>query len=69
MRVNIEKLRGKIKEMGTTQEELARELSMDKSTFSRKMQSEALTFSIGEMHKISEKLRLSSPEAAAIFLS
>lgn len=69
MRVNVKKLRAKIIEAGTTQENLAREIAISKSSFSRKMQSEALTFSVGEMHKISEKLNLSAQEAAEIFLS
>ena len=68
MRVNVSKLRGKIKEAGFTQEALAKELSIDRSTFSRKMKSEALAFSIGEMHQITEKLCLSKKEAAEIFL-
>lgn len=69
MRVDVALLRGKIAERGMTQEKLARELSMDKSTLSRKMKSEALDFSVGEMHRIVEILNLSKTEAGEIFLS
>ena len=69
MRVDVARLRGKIAECGTTQEKLARAIGMDKSTFSRKMKSEALEFSIGDMHMIAEALRLSKVEAGEIFLS
>lgn len=69
MRVNVDKLRGKIIERGLTQEKIANLISMNKSTFSRKMRSEALDFSIGEMHQIVEALQLSTREAEEIFLN
>lgn len=69
MRVDVDKLRGKIVERGMTQEKLAHNLAMDKSTFSRKMKSEALEFSIGDMHRIASILCLSKEEAGEIFLS
>ena len=69
VRVDVALLRGKIAERGMTHEKLARELSMDKSTLSRKMKSEALDFSVGEMHRIVEILNLSKTEAGEIFLS
>lgn len=69
MQVNVAKLRGKIAEQGLTQEKIANDLSIDKSTFSRKMKSDALDFSIGEMHRIAEILHLSKAEASEIFLS
>ena len=69
MRVDVNKLRGKIAERGTTQEKVASQIPMHRSTFSGKMQSEALEFSIGDMHRISEILQLSKEEAGEIFLS
>ena len=69
MTVDVEKLRRKITERGTTQEKLAGQIPIDKSTFSRKMSSEALKFSIREMHRIAELLSLSKEEAGEIFLS
>jgi len=68
MEVNVAKLKGKIVERGKTQERLAAELSMDKSTFSRKISGGALGFSIEEMHGIVERLELSGNEAKEIFL-
>ena len=69
MHVDVAMLRGKIAERGLTQEKLAQAMSIDKSTLSRKMKSEALDFSVGEMHRIVEILGLSKAEAGAIFLS
>lgn len=69
MQVNVDKLRGKIMECGLTQEKVAAQLSMDRSTFSRKMKSEALDFSVGEMHCMAEVLKLSREEASQIFLA
>ena len=69
MHVDIAMLRGKIAERGMTQEKLAQAMSIDKSTLSRKMKSEALDFSVGEMHRIVEILGLSKAEAGEIFLS
>lgn len=69
MHVDVAMLRGKIAERGLTQEKLAQAMSIDKSTLSRKMKSEALDFSVGEMHRIVEILGLSKTEAGEIFLS
>lgn len=69
MRVDIAMLRSKIAERGMTQEKLAHAMSIDKSTLSRKMKSEALDFSVGEMHRIVEILGLTKAEAGEIFLS
>lgn len=69
MRVDTKKLRGAIVGAGYTQEKLSEALSIDKSTFSRKMQSEGLSFSIGEMHRMVEILNLSNSEASEIFLA
>ncbi|WP_300862307.1 XRE family transcriptional regulator [uncultured Oscillibacter sp.] len=67
--MNISKLRGKIVESGYTQEKLAAEISMNKSTFSRKMKSNALEFFVGEMHRIVAALNLSAEDAVDIFLT
>ena len=69
MQVDIAQLRGKIAARGMTQEMLARAIHIDKSTFSRKMKSNALDFSVGEMHQIVDVLGLSKAEAEEIFLS
>lgn len=69
MRVDTERLRSKVKEKGMTQGQLAKAISIDKSTFSRKMKSEALDFTIGEMHLIVDVLGLARQEAREIFLA
>ena len=69
MKVDTAMLKGKIVEKGFTQEDLARQMAIDSSTFSRKMKSDGLNFSIGEMHKIAEGLGLTKNEASKIFLS
>jgi len=69
MRVDTDRLRVKIKEQRMTQRSLSRAMSIDKSTFSRKMKSDALDFTIGEMHLIADVLNLSKQEAREIFLA
>lgn len=69
MRVNTGMLRGKFAENELTQEQVATVIGMDRSTFSRKMKSNALAFSVEEMHKMCALLKLSNDEAKQIFLS
>ena len=69
MRTNMLKLRGKIVEAGLQNKTMAQALGMDTSTFYRKMKSDALAFTIEEMHQIVEVLHLSKEDACAIFLA
>lgn len=71
LRVNTDMLRGKIVANGLTQEGVAAQIGMDRSTFSRsrKMKSSALDFSVEEMHKLCDVLMLSNEEAIQIFLA
>ena len=68
MSTNMNILRGKLRERGVTQQELAREIGMDSSTLSRKLASDGLKFTVGEMHDIAEALKLSANECKSIFL-
>lgn len=68
MSTNMDILRGKMAERRITQEEMARKIGVDVSTFYRKMKSDGVNFTVGQMHKIVEVLKLSNEEAAAIFL-
>lgn len=68
MRVDIDALKKKITDRGMTQENLAKSIGIDNSTFYRKINSDALTFSIGQMHKIADVLSLSPEDATKIFL-
>lgn len=69
MRADVDRLRGKIAEKRITQEELAKEIGMDSSTFYRKMKADGLAFTVGQMHKIADVLNLTSEEARLIFLA
>lgn len=68
MHTNLNKLKGKIKECGMTQEEFAKAIGMEKSTYYRKMQSGGSKFTIGQMHDAVKVLGLSAEEANDIFL-
>jgi len=67
--VNINKLKGKITEKQTTQETLAMEIGINKSTLYRKFKSGGDTFEIWEVHKIVETLELTDQEIKEIFFS
>ena len=66
--VNVSKLKGKIIERNTTQEALAKDIGIDKSTFYRKMKQNG-SFSIQEVNLIVSSLNLSKDEALSIFFS
>ena len=68
MSTNMNIRRGKLKERGVTQQELAQKIGMDYSTLSRKLASDGLKFTVGEMHDIAEALKLSANEFKSIFL-
>lgn len=69
VRVDTNKLRGKIVECGLTQEHVAKSIGVDRSTFYRKMKDNGSDFSVGEMHSICDVLSLTNEEAVSIFLS
>ncbi|GAB6719116.1 hypothetical protein BOVMAS33_07530 [Streptococcus uberis] len=64
--VNKRKLRAVIVEKNTTQELLANELNIDRSTFSRKMSVNG-KFTVEEDNEIVKSLGLTKDEALAIF--
>ncbi|GIP14359.1 hypothetical protein J40TS1_00010 [Paenibacillus montaniterrae] len=68
MKTNMQKLRGKIVEAGITQEAVADLIGVDRSTFYRKVKSEGISFTIGEVHKIANAIQLTQQEAVEIFL-
>lgn len=68
MSTNMNMLRGKLKERGVTQEQLAEKIGIDSSTLSRKLASDGLKFTVGEMHDIAAALKLSANECKSIFL-
>lgn len=68
MQTNLNLLRGKMAEQNISKEELAKKIGIDSSTFYRKMKNNGNSFTVGQMHKIVEILKLTHEEAAAIFL-
>lgn len=68
MSTNMDKLRGKMAELGISIGTLAKRMGIDESTFYRKMKSEGMNFTVGEMHTIVSVLGLTCEEATSIFL-
>ena len=66
--VNVSKLKGKIVERDITQEELAKNIGITKSTFYRKMKQNG-NFSIKEVNLIVSSLNLTKDEASNIFFA
>lgn len=66
--VNVAKLKGKIVERDITQEELAKNIGITKSTFYRKMKQNG-NFSIKEVNLIVSSLNLTKDEAINIFFA
>lgn len=67
MSINVQKLKGVIVEKGTTQENVAQAIGVDRSTFYRKMKNGGENFSVKEMQLIIKFVPLSEVEAASIF--
>lgn len=66
--VDTNKLKGAIVEHGKDQQQVAKEIGIDKSTFYRKMK-EGGSFSVGEAAKMAEVIPLTDSEAIAIFFN
>lgn len=69
LHVNTEMLNKRIAMSGKTKETVAKEIGIDYSTFARKMNCKALAFSVGQMHRMTEVLNLSTTEACEIFFA
>ena len=67
--VNVNKLRGKLVEMGVRVEDVAKEIGIDKSTFYRKLNENGDTFLIRECDIMCRMLSLTKEEVNAIFFS
>ena len=66
--VNVDLLKGKITERGTNVSEIAVKMGVDKATLYRRI-ADGSSFTIGEVEKIAEVLRLSHDEAISIFFN
>ena len=69
MRVDVELLKRSIAASGKTKETVAKEIGIDYSTFTRKMNCDALAFSVGQMHKLVDVLSLPTDQAVKIFFA
>lgn len=68
--VKVNKLRAKIVEHDMTVEQVAKRMGVDRSTLYRKLKkSSGESFTIGEVRKLSEILRLTPSEITDIFFS
>lgn len=68
-KMNTAKLKGKMRELNVTQEDLAKLIGISLSTLNRKLQEEnGEGFTIGEAMRIRNSLKLSAEEASQIFL-
>lgn len=67
--VNVNKLKGKIVELGRNVESVASAIGIDKATFYRKLAANGETFTIGEADSIAKELGLTKDETNAIFFS
>ena len=67
--VNVNKLKGKIIELGRNVESVASSIGIDRATFYRKLATDGETFTIGEADAIARELRLTRDEVNDIFFS
>lgn len=68
LHTDMAKLKGKIAEKSMTQEDVAAKIGINSSTFSRKMKSDGLSFTVGQIHRLVELLDITPQEAVQIFL-
>ena len=69
MHVDVNRLKGKTVEMGMNGEKLAKLLEIDQSTYYRKLGADGTTFTLDQVFRITEALKLSRQEAVDIFLA
>lgn len=67
--VNVNKLKGKIKESQMTTEEIAKKLKINPSTFYRKLSEGGQNFKIKEVKELTELISLTPSEASEIFFN
>ena len=69
MMVDVGMLREKIDAKGISIQEFSKEMGINPSTFYRKLETDGLHFTIGQMHKAVELLALLKSDAVQIFLA
>lgn len=65
---NMDILKRKMAEHKMSPEDMAREIGVDPSTFYRKIKTEGVNFTVGQIHRIVDILHLTKEEATSIFL-
>lgn len=68
MPIAVEQVKRRMCDLGLTVREVASELDIDESTYYRKMANSGNTFSIGQVQRFAELLKLNKLEAREIFL-
>lgn len=68
MSVNMDMLRERMNELNVSNEDMARRIGINVSTFYRKINTGGVSFTVGQVHKIVESLNLTKEEALSIFL-
>lgn len=66
---NMSKLKGLIVERGNTQENVAKEIGIDRSTFYRKVREGGYRFTVSEVNGIVKSVPLTAEEALEIFFN
>lgn len=69
MVVNVQRLKSKIAEKENTQEHVADEMGMNRSTFYRKMKNGGNGFTVGDIHKMVSCVPLTREEAIDFFFT
>lgn len=69
MRINIQKLKGKMAENNMNVEQIANEIGINRTTFYRKLNSGGGQFTVSEIQGIVSTLKMSPDEALNIFLA
>ena len=67
MKVNTQKLKGRIVECNTTLEAVADTIGINRCTFYRKLKNSGKSFTISEVHKLVEAIPLTRDDAIEIF--
>ena len=68
MRMDVNMLLQKIKDNDMSIDDFAEAIGMDRSTFYRKIKTDGIKFTVGQMHKTVEVLDLNKTQAENIFL-
>lgn len=66
--MNVSRFNGVLAEKGIAKKDVAKAIGVNPSTFYRKIKSGGEAFTIGEIHKMVQRIPLTNEEAISIFL-